>query len=113
MDDLLPFPEPQEPTGLDVRVVRINEKEGIIEHGAFVSADYQMRANERYIITESAITITLPVVNAWRAVTIRNNSSGDITLSGGENNINGSASILIATDNTENLVYDGTEWNSL
>ncbi len=111
MDDFFPTPEP--PNELDVRTVRVNEHEGVVESGSVVSTNYVMLANERYIVTDQVITVTLADVNAWKAVSIRNNSTGDVTLLGGDNTINGQTGILIPADKTENLVFTGTEWNSL
>jgi hypothetical protein len=112
-DNLDLFPSPEPAAELNVRVVRINENEGLIQNGAVVTQDYVMLANERYIITDQEITITLADVNAWKAVSIRNNSGGDVTLLGGDNTINGATGILIATLTTENLVFTGEEWNTL
>ena len=48
---------------LDVNSVRINELEGIIERVILVSTDYQIVANDRFLIVDTVCTLTMPDVN--------------------------------------------------
>lgn len=108
--DIIPQPEPE--NELDVRTVRITESEGIIENIVEVDADYDVLANDRYIMVNAAITIYLPVVNAGKAITIKSKVAGTVTIDGNASEIDGSATqTLTANNEYMNLFYDGIEWS--
>ena len=68
---------------------------------------------DRTIIVTAAVTITLPAAsgNAGREYTVKNTSSGTVTVQSSSGNIDGSATYpLGATNKYVTLVSDGSNW---
>ena len=110
MANPIPLPENE----LDVRIVRITEQEGIIENLVTVSANYQMLQNDRFVVADTACTVTLPVVNVGKEVVVKSTVAGTIVIDGGDYNIDGSATQdLTSIYEWARLVFIGTEWSNV
>jgi len=112
MDDkIIRVPEQK----IDFVAVRIDEFEGIVENLVNISADYQALPNDRYIIADTACTVTLPVINRGKIITVKNTAAaGTVSVDGGDYNIDGAATYDMATQYYwSTLVFNGTEWNNV
>lgn len=93
---------------------RITRKEGITQNMVFTSVDYSVLENDRFVIVDTAVTITLPNVNAGKMITIKSTVAGTVTIDGGDFNIDGSATTtLTAQYEWSNFVFNGSEWSEI
>ena len=110
VNDIVLVPENE----LDVRTVRINEFEGIIDKLVIVSADYTALVNDRFIIANEACRVTLPDVNIGKIMTVKNSSTGTVVVDGENYRIDGSTLHTITVQyEWLTMVFNGTEWSSL
>ena len=94
--------------------VKIARKEGIIENLVTVSANYQMLKNDRFVIADTACTVTLPVVNAGKEVVIKSTVAGTIVIDGGDYNIDGAGTQSLTSQyEWLRLVFTGIEWSNV
>ena len=108
------FPVPVPPNELDVRTVRITEQEGIIENVETVSATYSILENDRFVIVDTACTVTLPTINTGKLITVKSTVAGTVTIDGGDFNIDGAATLDITNQyEVVSFFFSGTEWNAL
>jgi len=92
--------------------VIVSRKEGVIENVVTTSVDYQIRANDRYIIADTACTLTLPIVNKGKVITIKSTVAGTITITGGT--IDGVVGTTLTVQyEFINLLYNGSEWSNI
>lgn len=95
--------------------VKISRKDGIIENLVIVSANYSILKNDRFVIVDTACTVTLPNVNKGKQMTVKHTAAtGTVTIDGGDYNIDGAATLDMTTqyDNT-NLLFNGIEWSKI
>jgi hypothetical protein len=80
----------------------------------FLTANnYTATANDYYIgVTHDNRTITLPPGVTGKVYIVKNQASGNITVTGtGGQKIDGSTSKSLGSDNSIVVVFDGTRWN--
>ena len=77
-----------------------------------ISANYSLTTTDKVVIATSAITASLPsaVGIKGRVYTIKNASSGSVTVNSSGGNIDGSASVSIAASKYIEVISDGTNW---
>lgn len=88
--------------------IRISRKEEVIYKTVYPDRDYTIKANDRYVIPigTAASTVTLPEVSDGKVITVKNNSSGAVTIDGNGHLIDGSSTkSLAATYNAVTLVF--------
>lgn len=87
----------------------------IIVNVKLTSVNYTALMTDYYVgATNKNITITLPLGVVGKVYYIKNQSNGNITLTGtGGQTINNSLSKTMGAEDGEILVFDGTRWNTL
>lgn len=79
------------------------------------AVSYTATASDSYIgATNHDIVVTLPVGSLGRVYYVKNQATGNITVQGSSGQkIDGNASLGLATNQGCQLVFDGTQWNSI
>jgi len=74
--------------------------------------NYQMLSNDRFIIANAGITVTLPAVTTkGLRVVKRINAAGNVTIQGLSGNIDGAATlVLVAQFQAARVFSDGSNW---
>ena len=80
-----------------------------------VTANYTPTANDYYIgAIKKDITITLPLGVTGKVYVVKNEETGEITVTGtAGQKIDGSVSEKLSTNKSLMLIFNGTEWQSI
>jgi len=100
---------------IDFVSVIIDEFQGITQKVVHISADYQSVSNDRFIIVDTACTITLPIANKGKLITVKSTASVAITIQGnGTETIDGAGATALTTIYERiTLLFNGTEWSEI
>ena len=84
-----------------------------VSYGLFeVDADYTVRRNDRYIIADGLLTVTIPDSDIGKVYTIKNVSVSTVTVDGGNSNIDGvGTQTLTSQYESITIVKNATEWS--
>ena len=104
-------------SGLSITVAGVlstNGSSSSIMNVTLTGVNYTATATDLYIgATVSGITITLPPGILGRVYYVKNQSTGNITVQGTGQNIDGSASKTLNTSAAITMLFDGARWNLL
>jgi hypothetical protein len=91
---------------IDTIAVRVNDYEGIVEKIAIKDDDYQILKNDKYVIIGvGGSTLTLPNVASGKAIEIKNTGGTDVTIDGGDFDIDGAATYTLGTTLVKKFVF--------